>query len=177
MDSLLKSLSFLRKRARLHILILLIIGFLGISPFFELDQGAEADLEVPSEEMAIFSEFSIIQGNSLQPILSPSPLENELKVTGKIKVVVTAYSSSPWETDDTPYLTAAGTQVREGIVATNILPFGTKIKLPKLYGDKIFVVEDRMSSKKTYHIDIWFPSRWQALNFGAEITYIEILES
>ena len=94
-----------------------------------------------------------------------------------IKVVVTAYASVPEETDDTPFITASGKYVKDGIIANNLLPFGTKIKIPKLYGDKIFTVEDRMNkSKSDYHIDIWMPSTPLALNFGVKTANIEILE-
>lgn len=93
-----------------------------------------------------------------------------------IYVVITAYSSTPGETDDTPFITASGSTVRDGIVAANFLPFGTEIKIPKLFGNKMFVVEDRMSPKKGYHIDIWFPSRPEALEFGAHLTYIEVVK-
>lgn len=99
------------------------------------------------------------------------------KVLKEIRTVITGYSSSFDQTDDTPFITAAGTSVRDGIVATNFLPFGAKIRIPAIYGDKVFVVEDRMHPRKKYQVDIWFPSREQALNFGAETTYIEILES
>jgi 3D (Asp-Asp-Asp) domain-containing protein len=94
-----------------------------------------------------------------------------------ISVVATAYSSTTWQTDDTPFITAAGTPVREGIVAANFLPFGTEIKMPEIYGDKVFVVEDRMNPRVNYrHIDIWFPSLEQATGFGAKRIQIEILE-
>ena len=95
----------------------------------------------------------------------------------KIKVFVSGYSSTADQTDSTPLITAAGTTVREGIVATNILPFGTKIKLPELYGDEILIVEDRMNKKKGYHIDIWFSSREEALEFGVKITDLIVLSS
>jgi 3D (Asp-Asp-Asp) domain-containing protein len=50
--------------------------------------------------------------------------------------------------------------------------------LPEIYGDRIFIVEDRMNSRKSdYHFDVWFPDRSDALIFGAKETYIEILES
>jgi len=115
-----------------------------------------------------------IQGNSL---MANSPLPAP-KVVKTIKMVTTAYSSTVQQTDDTPFITAAGTWVRDGIVANNLLSFGTKIRMPELYGDKVFVVEDRMNKKKgDYHIDIWFPSYSEAKNFGAKITYVEILES
>jgi 3D (Asp-Asp-Asp) domain-containing protein len=117
----------------------------------------------------------IIEENSILPITELT--SNVSSSKWQMNVVVTAYSSSPWETDGDPFLTAAGTQVRDGIVANNYLSFGTKIRIPELFGDKIFVVEDRMSwMKSNYHIDVWFPSYEEALNFGAKWTYIEVLE-
>ena len=101
----------------------------------------------------------------------------ELTVLEKIDVVVTAYSSSVWETDDTPYLTAANTLTRDGVVASNLLPFGTKIRIPELFGEKIFAVEDRMNQRiGDFQIDIWFPSSWQAKQFGLKYTYIETVK-
>ncbi len=103
---------------------------------------------------------------------------NEAQNIKTIKVVVTAYASVPEETDDTPFITASGKYVRDGIIANNMLPFGTKIKIPKLYGDKIFTVEDRMASYKSkYHFDIWMPSVPLAVNFGIKTAEIEILEN
>jgi len=99
-------------------------------------------------------------------------------IAKKIKVIITAYSSTPEETDDTPFITASGKSVADGVVANNMLPLGTKIKIPELYGDKIFVVEDRMNVKKSdYHIDIWLPSKILALSFGVKTTEIEVLEN
>ena len=100
------------------------------------------------------------------------------KVAKKVKMVITAYSSTPEQTDNTPLTTASGKSVVDGIVANNMLPFGTKIRIPELYDNKIFVVEDRMHQRKgKYHLDIWLPEYLQAKNFGAKITYIEVLES
>ena len=104
--------------------------------------------------------------------------ESSLKVVKKIKMIVTAYSSTPEQTDNTPFITASGKSVIDGIVANNMLPFGARIRIPELYGDKIFVVEDRMHQRKgKYHLDVWLSEYLQARNFGAKITYIEVLES
>ena len=134
------------------------------------------NLAEPSLEEILGDKLAITQENSLLPTsdhFSPEP-----QVIREMNVVITAYSSSTFETDSDPFITAAGTWVREGVVANNILPFGTKIRIPEIYEDKIFVVEDRMHWKKgNYHIDIWFPSYWEAKNFGSKRTYIEILES
>jgi 3D (Asp-Asp-Asp) domain-containing protein len=175
MDSIEKS-SFINKIGANILLPLLIIALFWACFFSDSGQAVETDFEGFLEENPLFSEAVVIQGNSLLSISSPLLVEEELKTIKELVVVVTGYSSSPWETDDTPYLTASGTRVRDGIVATNILPFGTKIRLPSIYGNKIFIVEDRMSAEKGYHIDIWFPSYQEAKNFGAKITEIEVIE-
>jgi len=100
------------------------------------------------------------------------------EVVKKIKVVVTAYSSTPDQTDDTPFITASGKTVADGIVANNMLPFGTEIRIPELYGDKVFVVQDRMNRRKSnYHFDVWMPDRASAVDFGVKTVEIEVLES
>jgi len=93
------------------------------------------------------------------------------------KIVATAYSSTPDQTDDTPFITASGKVVEDGVVASNFLAFGTKLRLPELFGDKIFVVEDRMHKRfSSDYLDIWFPDRETAQNFGIKETTMEILE-
>ena len=130
--------------------------------------------EAPSDPENEISGVLTVQGNTLA---SYSPLP-EPKVRKTINVIVTAYSSTVFETDDDPFITASGGYVRDGIVANNLLPFGTRVRLPEIYGDRIFIVEDRMNSRKSdYHFDVWFPDRSDALIFGAKETYIEILES
>ncbi len=92
-------------------------------------------------------------------------------------VTITAYSSTPEQTDSTPFITASGSFVKDGIVACNFLGFNTKIKIPELYGDKIFTVKDRMAKKNSHKIDIWFPTTEQAKKFGVKKVRIEIIES
>ena len=130
-----------------------------------------ADLSVALNQ----DKLVLLEGNSL--ISVSNPLNPEPKVAQKLPVVITAYSSSVWETDDSPFITASGAWVKDGIIANNYLPFGTKVRIPEIYGDKVFVVEDRMNWKKgNYQIDIWFSSYGEAKEFGAKRTYIEVLE-
>jgi len=143
---------------------------IAIVPVFGYEQDPQPVLL--EQAPAVMDGLSFSQFNALLPIPSPTPE----KVVSRIRVVVTAYSSTPAQTDDTPFITAAGTQVREGIVAANFLPIGTKIKLPDLYGNRIFVVEDRMHPRKYYMVDIWFADYADAKNFGAKNTYVEVLE-
>jgi 3D (Asp-Asp-Asp) domain-containing protein len=94
-----------------------------------------------------------------------------------MRVVLTAYSSTVSQTDSTPFITANGTYVSDGIVANNGLPFGTEIRIPELFGGKVFSVQDRMHWRKSdYQFDIWFPTYEQAKSFGVKYAYAEILK-
>ncbi len=108
-------------------------------------------------------------------LLQSAPRAHIAKQASMVTVWITAYSSTPEETDDTPFITAKGTLVRDGIIAANFLPFGTKVKIPSLFGDKIFVVEDRMHRRKTNNVDIWMPTKMDALRFGAHKVQIAVL--
>lgn len=90
-------------------------------------------------------------------------------------IVVTSYNSESGQTDSTPFITAFGTQVRDGIVATNYLPKGTRVRFPDLYGDKVFVVEDRMNIRYHKRMDIWSADKQFSRNFGARYLRMEIL--
>lgn len=92
------------------------------------------------------------------------------------QVWVTAYSSTPEETDDTPFITANNTEVRDGIIAANFLPFGARVQIPEVFGDKIFTVTDRMHARKRNFVDIWMPERDQALAFGIRRVEIVLLD-
>jgi 3D (Asp-Asp-Asp) domain-containing protein len=119
--------------------------------------------------------FVFVQKNSLSVLSNPT--NPAPRVVKKLPVVVTAYSSTPSQTDDSPFVTASGSYVRDGVIANNYLPFGTRVRIPEIYGDKVFVVEDRMNYKKgNYHVDVWFSDYWQALGFGVKRTTIEVLE-
>ncbi|MDX1608444.1 MAG: hypothetical protein R3251_04500 [Candidatus Spechtbacterales bacterium] len=114
--------------------------------------------------------------NSAFRAASVPPIKKEDIVVSKYWVPITAYSSTPDQTDSTPFTTASGTRVRDGIVAANFLPIGTKIKIPEYYGDKVFVVEDRMNARYWQKVDIWMPTKGEALSFGLRNTYIEVIQ-
>ncbi len=163
--------SYLKNRAFL-------IGFLPIlglgefaifplPPVFYLEE--KPSLE--TENASIVSLLAITQDSAL---IASGKLTS-FPETKKIRVALTAYSSHPDETDDTPFLTASGTETRDGVIAANFLPFGTMIRIPELFGDKVFIVEDRMHRKFSKRVDIWMPSKKEALMFGKAISEIEIL--
>jgi 3D (Asp-Asp-Asp) domain-containing protein len=101
--------------------------------------------------------------------------QNELSSRRSVAVVITGYSSTEDQTDNTPFTTAWNTETRSGVVAANWLPLGTKIRIPELFGSQVFTVEDRMHPKNGDKLDIWFQSREEALKFGVKKARVEIL--
>lgn len=102
----------------------------------------------------------------------------EVKPTLKTyRADISAYTSTVEECDSDPFVTADGSIVKDGIIATNFLPFGTKVRIPKYFGDRIFTVHDRMNARYWYRIDIWMPFKKDALTWGvkrsAEIEVVE----
>lgn len=100
-----------------------------------------------------------------------------------LEVTVTAYSSTPDQTDATPFVTASGRRVRPGIVAVSRdleargLTFGTRLVITDVGGPgcgavawelvgKTLEVDDRMHRRKRRQLDVWMPSRAKALRFG-----------
>jgi len=200
---MIKSISKLNKReSRIIFAVFMLAALLNQLPSMVLSQAMAqdsnltdaADVYVASTanpDLAIVSESEnennpIIQNNVfLQPsCLSANGCSDEDKVQVRevliqkkiSRVTVTAYSSTPDQTDSTPFITANGTHVYDGIVACNFLPFDTKVKFPEMYGDKIFIVEDRMALKNSHKMDIWMPSRNLALEFGVRNLAFEIVE-
>jgi len=115
------------------------------------------------------------------------PLFPEMEEATPRKVVyavMTAYSSDVGQTDSTPCIPADYTynlcehyeqEGEQNTIAANFLPMGTKVRFPELYGDKVFVVRDRMNARYGYgRGDIWMPSRNEAKNFGVKRVQMEI---
>ncbi len=121
----------------------------------------------PSEKLATIYGQALVQ--TTDPDI-PVVADNHL-------VVVTAYSSTHDQTDSTPFITASGSYVEDGTVACNFLRFGDRVRFPDIYGDKIFVVQDRMALKNNHKIDIWFSSREQAKQFGVKVLKVEVLKT
>lgn len=112
-----------------------------------------------------------LQSDMLPDILDkPQPEAKE-----SMYISVTAYSSTPDQTSGDPFITASGTRVHDGVIAANFLPIGTKVRFPEKFGNKIFIVEDRMSSRYWHRADIWMPTREQAKEWGVKYTKIEII--
>lgn len=92
-------------------------------------------------------------------------------------ITITAYTSSVEECDSDPFITADGSVTADGIIAANFLPFGTKVRIPTLFGDKVFEVHDRMNARYWYRIDIWMEKKQDMRQFGIKRkVVVEVLE-
>ncbi|OGH83730.1 MAG: hypothetical protein A2261_04100 [Candidatus Magasanikbacteria bacterium RIFOXYA2_FULL_44_8] len=93
-----------------------------------------------------------------------------------VRAVMTAYTSTIDQCDDDPFIAAWGERVFDGMIAANWLPHNTLIKIPSLFGDKVFRVADRMNARYGFgRIDIWMPGpRVDAIKFGVKRADIEI---
>lgn len=98
--------------------------------------------------------------------------------------VMTAYSSEAAQTDATPCIPADykynlcehyEQDGEQNTIASNFLPLGTKVRFPDLYGDKVFVVRDRMNARYGQgRGDIWMPTKAEAKTFGVKRVRMEI---
>lgn len=138
--------------------------------------------DVKQESAALISDTFLLainqpDKNSLKNTNTAKKVTNVAITARELVVSITAYSSTPDQTDDSPFITANGTYVYDGLVAANFLPFHAKIQIPDYFGDKIFTVEDRMNRRFQNRVDVWFPDRQSALEFGHRVLKIKILES
>lgn len=140
----------------------------------ELEMISSANLKnIP--EVNIFSIFDAkAQTSNTLPVIE----DKEADIVTNF--YISAYNSLPGQTDDTPCITASGLDVcernMEDIVATNYryLPFGSIIKIPELFGNKEFIVHDRMNKRYTNTLDIWMKDYKTAKAFGRKYVEVEI---
>lgn len=106
------------------------------------------------------------------------PASEDAKPRKTFTIPITAYTSEVGQTDSTPCITASGMNVcergLEDVVAANFLPMGTRVRIPELYGDRIFTVQDRMNARYDKHMDVWLKDLKQAKKFGLKHTTIEV---
>jgi 3D (Asp-Asp-Asp) domain-containing protein len=118
-----------------------------------------------------FGTFLAVSSDSI------SAIENRPVTLKTIIMDSTAYTSRVAECDADPFVTADGSDVRDGILATNMLPFGTKVRLPTVFGDRIFEVHDRMNTRYTYRVDVWMADLSATKKYGVKRKIpIEVVE-
>ena len=134
------------------------LGISGSSLEFQRDPALEGMAVVGIDEWP--------QARTFERVLRAEPFQvrSSLAEGSAVRVLVTAYSSTVDQTDGNPFITASGAIVGQGIMAANFLPLGSKVKLD----GKIYIIQDRMNERfnNKYVVDIWKPSRQEALAHG-----------
>lgn len=101
----------------------------------------------------------------------------------RLSITVTGYSSTPDQTDDSPFTTAMNTTVHPGVLAlsrdllrefTPGAPFRFG-DIVELEGLGVFSVEDTMNPRYTKRADIWFQSREAATRWGNRTLHLSQL--
>lgn len=138
-----------------------------------------------SKTIAMDSEASKLNNNTASTtelvveIATSTPKKVD-KVLRESTHTMTAYNSEVGQTDNSPCITANGFDVcKHGIedtIAANFLPLGAKVKIPELFGEKIFIVRDRMNKKHPNRVDVWMKDKHDAIHFGVKVAKIQVLE-
>jgi 3D (Asp-Asp-Asp) domain-containing protein len=121
---------------------------------------------------------SFLKANSIPP--APQEIERDYVESSQLfyyidlgEMTITAYSSSPDECWGDPFITASGERVGEGVAACPAdLPFGTKLRV----GDMVLTCLDRTHDRYGDRIDIWFPSKQMALEWGIQRLKVEVIK-
>lgn len=133
---------------------------------------------VLSSDVYAFNDRYVPEEIKLQKEAEDKKLKKMKAVPVQEKIITaTAYSSTIDQCDNSPFIAASGMRVHDGMVAANFLKFGTRVRFPDYFGDKIFVVEDRMNKRFSDRVDIWMNTKEEALNFGIRKVRVEILQN
>lgn len=171
-------ISKILKKQKLQFTVLIVLIFALVFPF----QIAAASIDEPIilPNLVIVSAEDEINLSDANMTISLSVPRREYKVIRTYHVDMTAYSSTIDQTDSTPCITANGFDLckhnQEDVIAANFLPFGTKVRFPELFGDRVFTVQDRMNARYYYRADVWMRTREAAIKFGYAYAKIEVVE-
>ena len=159
--------------------------FLVISPVSSIQA------QTVSTDDAAAAETSVVASSDVTELADEADMRSEIGEPAVIEVIppvspevireyvisMTAYNSEVGQTDDSPFTTADGSTVRDGILAANFLPFGTKVRIPSLFGNRIFEVHDRMNPRYNLRADVWMANKSDARKFGLKRNVkIEVIE-
>ncbi len=152
------------------------------------NKGSLVDLEIQKSDFV--KSFTDLPENNTEPLINVfKQIKSDLTFQESQNlgipensrfVTLTAYNSEVTQCDGDPCTTANGFNLcKHGIedtVAANFLPLGTKIKIPELFGERVFVVRDRTSKKYSDRVDVWMIAKKDALQFGKRRAHIVVID-
>ena len=108
-----------------------------------------------------YKEITVI---AVVPEVYPYVTARTVVTSGAVKrAVVSAYSSTPDQTDADPFINAANRHVRKGDVACpRRLKLGTKVEIQGI----VYECADRLAEKYDDRFDIWMETREEANQWG-----------
>jgi 3D (Asp-Asp-Asp) domain-containing protein len=101
------------------------------------------------------------------------------QITKPVEVTVTAYSPRVKETDSSPFKTAFNKEVKQGTIAVSrdlFLSGWTPGRKVYIYQIGVYTISDLMHHRKSSHLDVFFFSTKQALEFGIKQSRAILLE-
>ena len=172
-----------RKNKIIQMVLFIIMAELLLFPFPGFAEKNENKKLIEAQIANISNKISILIPETIANVKTIEIAEdatNERTVAYSRRYTMTAYNSEEAQCDASPCITANGFNVCEhGIedtVAANFLPFGTEIRIPELFGDKILIVRDRMNARYTERVDVWLLHKDNAIDFGVKYPLIEVLK-
>lgn len=170
---------FLKKETIKKIVFILICIFLFDNVFFPAPIFA-SDVNNSKEFINLIANFGLKNDYSKLSFPNTLPEGADSKILRSAYYTITAYNSEVAQCDSTPCITANGFNVCEhGIedtIAANFLRFGTKVQIPELFGDRVFVVRDRMNKRYTSRVDVWMIEKTEARELGVKYAQVDILK-
>ena len=160
-----------------NISVVAFAGMIGVSIFFPMTVNADMVTDsqfVNHKTVALMMEEMRNETKAFGSL----PVSKEAKPRKTFTLPITAYTSEVAQTDDTPCITASGLDVCnrdvENVIAANFLPIGTHVRIPELYGNRVFTVQDRMNARYDKHVDVWLKDLGEAKQFGLKFSKIEV---
>lgn len=141
----------------------------------ELSQNTAETAQI-AEQAAPAPQAIVVPVNTVDTTVVPEKPVQKQAASDAMRVTLTAYTSEPNQTDGSPFITADGSCVADGVIAANFLPIGTQVRIPELFGDKVFEVHDRMNERYDVRIDVWMKEKTQAITFGLKHAKVEIIQ-
>lgn len=173
-------ISLKQAKKLLFVLIFILLFDFLLFPFPALATESAIAVADTGQEIVLASQDQLTEATTEPEIINRLPENNNWTVKSSSYHMLTAYNSEVGQTDDSPCITANGFNLCshgiEDTIAANFLYFGTKVRIPELFGDKVFVVRDRMNARYSDRVDVWMINKQDAKQFGAKVAKIEIVE-
>ena len=177
-----KKIISLKQAKKLVILLVFVFLFdvlLFPMPVLANDLAEDSGLNIETEASNLSQENRLKEENITFLDANRLPENSSWQIEWSGSYTITAYNSEVEQCDDSPCITANGFNVCdhgiEDTVAANFLPFGAKIRIPELYGDKVFIVRDKMNKRYPNRVDVWMIEKQDAKQFGVKFAKIEVL--